>query len=224
MPEILPAINCHYKDLESVAARCKEIGDIFTATKAPAPWAHFDVADAAFTFHKSWDDPELLGGLGLKFAFEAHLMVEDPHAAAGRWLAAGAGRVVVHLETVPPEALAKIAAAAQAKGAGIALALNPETPAAAAVPYFPYVSRFLLLAVHPGLSGQRFLPVILDKISFLRREMPGATIEIDGGITPETARAAVSAGADALVSGSYVLDSADPAQAYAELGAIQAII
>jgi ribulose-phosphate 3-epimerase len=219
MADILPSINCHRGDLEAVRARCKETADIFAAANTPTDerWAHFDVADGLFTFHKSWDEPERLAEIKPAFYFEAHLMTEEPMAAAERWLAGGAKRIIVHLEVASPKDFAEIVALVGSKGAEIALGMNPETPGAAAVPYFNSTSRFLVLSVHPGLSGQKFLPSVLEKISFLRRELPNAKIEVDGGITPETGRASIAAGADALVSGSDIFGSRDPEGEYQKL-------
>src|SRR6185369_6427050 len=216
MAEVLPSINCAYKDSDAVAARCKAVGNIFdtVGARAAARWAHFDVADGLFTFHKSWDEPERLKAMQLPFAFEAHLMAEDPAAAAERWISAGARRVIVHAESATPAVFSEIAATATAAGSEIALALNPETPAAAALPYAAFTSRFLILGVHPGLSGQKFLPIVLEKISALRRAVPDATIAVDGGMNAETARAAIAAGAIAIVSGSDIFGSTDPEGEY----------
>lgn len=233
MADILPSINCHFKDNEAAAARVREIDGIFAAavaarvddessdTGARLPeeerWAHFDVADGAFTFHKSWNEPERLAEIRPTFSFEVHLMVEDPRPEMERWLSAGAKRIIVHLEAVSPEVFASLAATARLAGAGIGLALNPETPVAAATPYFGSTENFLILAVHPGLSGQKFLPAVLEKISSLRRSVPSAKIEVDGGMNIETARAAIAAGANALVSGSDIFGSPDPAREYQAL-------
>jgi ribulose-phosphate 3-epimerase len=219
MAKILPSINCHVGDGQAVVARTREIEEIFSQSGTPAgeQMAHFDIADGQFTFHKSWNDPEQLEELKPRFPFEAHLMVENPRPEAERWLTAGAKRVVVHLEAAPLELFVEIAAAAQEAGAEVVLALNPETPIEQAVPYFSSTSSFLILAVHPGLSGQKFLPAVLQKASFLRREVPNAKIEIDGGINMETGRAAIDAGADTLVSGSYIFDGPDPAGEYESL-------
>lgn len=222
MAKVLPSINCHFKDNEAVAGRIRQIEDIFAKAGTPAgeQLVHFDVADGMFTFHKSWDEPERLAEMKPAFPFEAHLMVEDPLPAAQRWLAAGARRLVVHMESVSKELFAELAAMAKAAGAEVILGLNPETPAAEALPYFNSASSFLILSVHPGLSGQKFLSAVLEKVSFLRREVPNAKIEIDGGITPETARAAIAAGADALVSDADIFGSADPVAAYRELASL----
>jgi ribulose-phosphate 3-epimerase len=222
MAKILPSINCHAKDHAAVAARVRQIESIFAKAGKPG-WeqmAHFDVADGAFTFNKSWDEPERLAKIKPTFPFEVHLMVENPRPSAERWLAAGARRVIVHLEAAPPALFAEIAVMAEEAGAEAALALDPETPAADAAPYFNSTSNFLILAVHPGLSGQKFLPLVLEKVSTLRRELPNAKIEVDGGIDPSHARAALVAGADAMVSGSDIFNSPDPEGEYEALRSI----
>lgn len=220
MADILPSINCHHKDFDAVKERCAQVEAIFKESKTPTKerWAHFDVADGIFTFHKSWDEPERLAEIKPDFNFEVHLMVENPRPTAERWLAAGARRIVVHLESVAtPELFAEISAMAEEAGAEAVLALNPETPARAAVPYAGIAKKFLVLAVHPGLSGQKFLPVVLDKLPILRRIVPESWIEIDGGINAETGRAALDAGADALVSGSDIFGNPDPEGEYERL-------
>jgi ribulose-phosphate 3-epimerase len=222
MAKILPSINCHFGDDRAVAARVRDIENIFTTAGTPVEekMAHFDVADGAFTFYKSWDGPEDLAGIKPAFDFEVHLMVEDPRSETERWLAAGAKRIIAHLEVTPLPLFAAIAALAQAAGAEAVLALNPETPITEAVPYFGSTSNFLILAVHPGLSGQKFLSLVLEKVEFLRREAPNAKIEVDGGVNLETARAAIAAGADSLVSGSDIFDNSDPEGEYEKLRAI----
>lgn len=222
MAKVLPSINCHFGDDKAVAARIRDIEKIFAKAGTPAgeQMAHFDIADGAFTFNKSWDEPEGLAELNPGFPFEAHLMVENPRPTVERWLAAGAKRVVVHLEAAPLPLFAEIAVMAQEAGAEAVLALNPETPIASAVPYFNSTSSFLILAVHPGLSGQKFLPLVLTKVKFLRREVPNAKIEVDGGMNPEAARAAIDAGADSLVSGSDIFDNSDPEGEYEILRSI----
>lgn len=211
---VLPSINCAPQDTEAVAAGLRQ------AAAAGAEMVHFDVADGAFTFHKTWDEPEQLAGMVPKPAFEVHLMVAEPLAAVQRWLAAGARRVIVHMETISPRAFAPLAAAIRAAGAEPVLGMNPETPADNVLAYAHATSSFLVLSVHPGMSGQKFLPRALETVAFLRRTVPNAKIEIDGAMNPETARAAIAAGADSLVSGSYLFESADPAAAYKELSAL----
>jgi ribulose-phosphate 3-epimerase len=80
---------------------------------------------------------------------------------------------------------------------------------------------YQVLAVHPGLAGQKFLPSVLNKIRFLKKNAPdGIVIEVDGGITPETAKLAKEAGADIAVAASYIFNSDDSRAAYEELKGI----
>jgi ribulose-phosphate 3-epimerase len=74
-----------------------------------------------------------------------------------------------------------------------------------------------VLAVQLGAAGQQFLSFTEEKVRFLREEMPDATIEVDGGMTPETARRVKKVGADTIVSASYIFNAVDPKKAYEEL-------
>jgi ribulose-phosphate 3-epimerase len=97
------------------------------------------------------------------------------------------------------------------------LSSNPETPPEDFAPYLRDISRFQVLCVTPGLAGQKFLPLALEKVKWLKYALPDAIIEVDGGITPETAKWAKDAGADSVVSASYIFDNKDPEKAYEEL-------
>ena len=214
MPQVIPSINCHVGDLECVKKKlgvCKTLG---------VEWVHLDAADGVFTFHKSWNEPPRWRELGEGFNLEVHLMVENPGAQADLWLPEGAKRVVVHAETVPPDVFEAIAAKARGVGAEVMLSSNPETSVAKLEPYLPLTSFFQVLAVHPGLAGQKFLPLVLEKARWLREKSPDATIEIDGGITLETAQRAVASGVDTIVSATHIFSSSDPKKAYQELLAI----
>jgi ribulose-phosphate 3-epimerase len=82
------------------------------------------------------------------------------------------------------------------------------------------VKNYQILSVHPGTAGQAFLPLAVPKVRFLREELPGATIEVDGGVTPEIAKKLKDAGADLVTSSHYILAAHDPVAAYAELANI----
>jgi ribulose-phosphate 3-epimerase len=212
MAEVIVSINCYVKDSACVASKLA-IAQTFSA------WVHLDIADGVFTFHKSWNEPGQWSGLCM-LPTEVHLMVEDPLSAATLWNSVpNVKRFIVHAETVQPATFHALQEKVRGKGKSVMLALNPETPVDAVKPYVDKVLQFQVLAVHPGLSGQKFLPLVLDKIAWLRSHVPNAIIEVDGGITPETARLARSVGADILVSEHYIFGSPDPAAAYRELTA-----
>ena len=209
--EIIPVINC--AEFECVTERAKK-------AEAFAEWVHLDVSDARFTFGKSWGDAEAWKEIGKGINTEVHLMVEEPEKVVEQWFEAGAKRLIVHIETINKNSFKEIADAAKKYDAELMLAISPETPVEKLKPYFEIVSEFQVLAVHAGPAGQNFLPFALDKIRFLRRELPNAIIEVDGGINLETAKQVKDAGADIMTAATYIFRSDNPAAAYDELRGI----
>jgi ribulose-phosphate 3-epimerase len=97
------------------------------------------------------------------------------------------------------------------------LATNPDTPAEELIPYLDSVYQFQFLAVKPGFSGQEFDERIVEKVKFLRERSSDVVIEVDGGINVETAKLVRRAGADIVVSASYIFSNKDPLRAYKNL-------
>lgn len=209
--QVIPVINCpEFRCVEQKVSRAK--------TFLPeGHFLHLDITDGAFTFHKTWGDPTAWARLHAPFELEVHLMVEHPEKYIEPWLAAGAKRFIVHIETADEAMIKTIEEQCKKRGAEIMLSSRPETPMRKMVPYLAHFKMFQVLAVHPGPAAQRFLPLMLAKIKSLRRAAPDAIIEVDGGITPATARRAKAAGADIVLSGSYVFGSDDPGAAYESL-------
>ena len=217
--EFYPVINC--SEVACVKHRVE-------ACKTFLPhngMIHLDIADARFTFGRTWGTPALWKRLHIPFPAEVHLMVENPERVVGDWLDAGAKRVIVHIEAltrthagVPKDfrpALTAILAACTAKKAELMLALSPGTPVEEIMPFIKTTKLFQVLAVEPGPSGQKIIPSSIEKIRHLRKLIPkNAKIEVDGGITLETARAVKLAGADIVVSGSYLFKSPHPLLTY----------
>ena len=216
MLDVIPAINCPLGDVACVEEKMK-IVEPFAAR------VHLDVADGKFTFNKTWGDPKQFSIFNSQFPkieWEIHLMAEEPEQILPAWIGTGAKRVNVHIETFDAASAARMVGAAKTAGVEMMFSMNPETPAESMRQYFKLCSAFQVLAVRPGLAGQKFLPLVLYKVEFLRREVPDATIEVDGGINPETARLSREAGADIVVAASYIFDSVDPAAAYKALSEI----
>jgi len=209
--EVFPVINCG--DKQSVL---EEFAVVETFLKK-GDFLHVDVADGIFTFHKTWNDMVGWKKLKVPFPLEVHLMVEHPEAWIAPWLEAGAKRFVLPIEAIDRDSLLDIKKQCAAKDAEIVLSSNPETAVEEFTPYLHEAVRFQILAVTPGLSGQKFLPLTLDKAVWIRYAVPHAIIEVDGGITLETAKWAKEAGADIIVSASYIFGSEDPEKAYEEL-------
>ncbi len=213
---IIPGFNC--LDEESLGEWLAKAG----AFLPPGTWIHLDVSDGIFTFTKTWNDPaswqKLAGQYG--FNLEVHLMVEHPENVVRAWLEAGAKRVIVHIEAVTVETLRGITELCEQYKVDASLSSNPETPIESFRPYIHAVAYFQVLAVNPGLSGQRFLTTMLEKVKLLRSLRPYAKIEVDGGMNPETAALCRDAGADFVVATSYIFWGSDPKAAWEELNAI----
>jgi ribulose-phosphate 3-epimerase len=209
--EVLPVINCP----DEVCA--KERVATVRGFLPRGALLHIDVADGIFTFHRTWNDTDGWRALDLPYSLEVHLMVEHPETWIAPWIAAGAKRFIVHVEAIDEDSLRDIAERCRAAGVELMLSSDPETPPEDLTPYLRVVSHFQILCVNPGLAGQKFLPLALEKIGWLKTAVPHAIIEVDGGITPETAGWARDAGADIVVSASYIFNSADPKKAYEAL-------
>jgi ribulose-phosphate 3-epimerase len=210
---VIPAINC--KDYETALSRIKTADKILGIDYR---WVHIDVVDGLFAPVVTWGSPEDLKRLHSQFSsfkFEIHLMVENHELAAAQWLDAGAKRLVIHVESAGDAEKTRLLA--ESRGAEAVLSGGPAVSAEKIISSGPNFKFFQVLAVNPGFAGQQFGADAADKISFLRKHMPNAKIELDGGVNPKVAKAAQAAGADVAVSASYIFDALDPKAAYEEL-------
>lgn len=210
--QVFPVVNC--LDFESVNER---VGIASRFLKA-GDWIHIDIADGKFTVAPTWNNPEEFKELRKRFHsvhFEIHLMVEDPEAQIDAWLRYGAKRIVVQMESMTDSIY--ILHKCKKFEAEAVLSSGPRSEPERLLAHQNDFKHFQVLAVYPGPSGQKFQHQALDKIRFLRSHYPESVIEVDGGITEETAHLARKAGADIVVSASYIFSSKDPAGAYRKL-------
>lgn len=210
MLEIIPAVNCHYKDFECVSIKTR-IAESF------ARWIHVDVADGRYTYNKTWNDPARWPTLKTELRLEVHLMAEEPLSLVHEWLKAGAARIIVHVETINERLWKEIVETVRASHSELMLAMNPETSVGALEPYLGECKSFQILAVHPGIAGQNFLPLTMQKVKALRERFPDATIEVDGGINLENARLAKDAGANIVISATTIFNQGVPFLMYERL-------
>ena len=187
-----------------------------------ASWIHLDIEDGKFLSLSTWNNPQELKEFlnpqpsTLYPKVEVHLMVENPEEVLEKWVAVGAKRIFVHSEAIS-NAVQFIDVIKKFKGMEFGIAVKPETSAKELLLYSPFINFFQILAVSPGASGQIFHPSVLEKIRFLRTNLPNAKIEVDGGINKETGKLAKINGADIIVSASYIWESKNPKEAYEEL-------
>lgn len=178
-------------------------------------WVHCDVMDNHFVPNLTFGPLIVRAVRKLTPAFvDVHLMIDRPERLLAAFREAGADQITVHVEAPHDREIARVLDAVRETGARAGLAIKPGTPLAAAEPYLGALDLLLVMTVEPGFGGQEFMAGTLDKVRAARewREKHGASflIEVDGGITPETAARARSAGAEVFVAGHAVYRQPEP--------------
>lgn len=183
--------------------------EILRAEASGAEALHLDVMDAHFVPNLSFgpDVVALAARTAPGFYRNVHLMMTRPDLYLGAFAKAGAQTVQIHVEAdcdIHTE-LKRI----RAMGLRNAIVINPETPVDHLFPYLDEIDEALVMTVHPGYGGQKFIEDCMPKVETLRRMRPGLDIMVDGGINAETALIAAKAGANQFVAGSYLFRQAD---------------
>lgn len=181
---------------------------------------HIDVMDGHFT-------PNLTMGQDMIQALrkhlpdtylDVHLMVEQPADYVRPFAKAGANLFNFHVEACAPHNPGKAHASSlidqiQAANMAVGVTINPPTPASLLEPYLDRIDLALVMSVHPGRSGQNFIPDVLDKAQWLKGKIrPQTRLQMDGGLNPTTSRLAVAAGVDVLVTASALFGADDRTQ------------
>ena len=191
-----------------LAADFKVLGQEMKKTEENgAAYIHFDVMDGMFVPSISFGMPVLTSIHNATEQFmDAHLMVQEPIRYIEAFQKAGADSVTVHLEACEDvkATLDKI----RECGMKVGISINPETDAKELAPYLEDVDMILVMSVHPGFGGQKFIPESLDKIRTIRAMLNEKNLEtdiqVDGGIYVENVREVLDAGANVIVAGSAV--------------------
>ena len=178
-----------------------------------ADWIHCDVMDGIFVPNITFG-PKMVKDIRkvTDLPLDVHLMITEPIRYIPQFAAAGADYITVHVEAT--EKVIETLSLIKEYGCKCGVVISPETPADAVRPYIKECDLVLVMSVHPGFGGQKFIPSALDKlrqIKEMRDELnPKCIIEIDGGITSQNVNEAKMAGAEAIVAGSAIFGSAKP--------------
>jgi ribulose-phosphate 3-epimerase len=197
--KISPSIlSADYASLKSEIEKVKNGG---------ADMLHVDVMDGHFVPNISIGPPVIKSIRKATDMFlDCHLMISNPCDYVDSFVKSGADLIAFHVESNSD--VQKTIDKIKSTGVLPALVVKPKTPAEAVFPYLSQVAMVLVMTVEPGFGGQSFMEDMLPKIRAIREEAnkvnPELMIQVDGGIVPATAKLCVEAGADVLVSGSYI--------------------
>lgn len=206
-----------------LAADFGHLADEIGRIDGAADMLHLDIMDGHFVPNITFGMPVLEKLRPLTdLIFDCHIMTSNPDAYLAELAEIGVDMVTVHLEAVGDPL--PVARRARDLGLRFGVVISPPTPFAALEPYVEASDMVLIMSVHPGFGGQSFMPEVLRKVESCRKWVDShglsTDIEIDGGISIETAPQARAAGANVFVAGTAVFRAENPASEIARLRSV----
>lgn len=198
--------------------------DIEMINKSECDWLHMDVMDGVFVPNISFGFPVLEAvGKKCKKPLDVHFMIVHPEQYIQQTAKAGAMLMCVHYEACPH--IHRVIQEIHNAGMKAGVAINPGTPVEVLQDIIEDIELVLIMSVNPGFGGQKFISNALNKVSRLRQMIDNsnskAVIEVDGGVQGDNAKLLVDAGADVLVSGSYIFNAPNPLETIRQLKEIE---
>lgn len=168
------------------------------------PWLHIDVMDGHFVSNISFGIPVVKSiRQYTNMFFDVHLMIENAEKYIEEFVKCGADGITFHAEAV--EKVDECIDLIHSCGAKAAMAINPDTPASAVLPYIDKLDMVLVMSVYPGRGGQKYIEAVNEKISEIRKKAgEDFLIQVDGGVNLENKDSVIAAGANVLVAGTAV--------------------
>lgn len=195
--------------------------EIRKVDEAGAQYIHVDVMDGIFVPSISYGMPVIKSiRKSTDKVFDVHLMIQEPIRYIKEFVESGADLITVHVEAC--EDMKATIEKIREYGVKVGITLNPETDVETIIPYIPMVDMVLVMSVHPGFGGQKFIENSLDKVRAIRKFIDDSgldiDVEIDGGINLDNVEAAVAAGVNVIVAGSAVFkdDSSENVRKFLE--------
>ncbi|MDE6568702.1 MAG: ribulose-phosphate 3-epimerase [Lachnospiraceae bacterium] len=191
-----------------LAADFCELGtQLDEVNRSGVQYLHIDVMDGMFVPSISFGMPVMACvRKRTKLFMDVHMMVEQPQRYVEEMIRLGADGITIHTEAC--DCVADTLAQIRRLGAKAGLAINPETPVSALLPYMDMVDMVLVMTVRPGFGGQKYITPCMDKIREIRgvidAKYPDVKVQIDGGVLIENVKANLEAGANVIVCGSAV--------------------